>query len=119
MSLDWNTTRCDPPLPKDDDDRDLRHTLIWGAMAVDLQKITDKNIEEWVFRLKFQEAIGLDYISLGDMSSDLESLRAGLRRWVGLGTNVATLTRPQWLKKVTALVAGRVMRDIQPVEVET
>lgn len=116
MSLDWNTTRCDPPLPKDDDDRDLRTTLIWGAMAVDLGSVTAKNIEEWMFRMKYQEVVGLDYISLGDMDGD--SLRAGLTRWIGLSTNVAPLTRKKWLAKVTGLMERRVMETMDLVEVK-
>lgn len=116
MSLDWNTTRCNPPLPKDDDDKNMRTTLIWGAMAVDLGGVTAKNVDEWMFRLKYQEVVGLDYISLGEMDRDM--LRAGLTRWIGLGTNVATLTRKKWLAKVTGLMEKRVMETMDLVEVK-
>lgn len=118
MSLDWNTEKCKPPLPEGDDDKNLRTTLIWGSLAVDLGSITDKNVEEWMFRLKFQEAIGLDYLSLGEMSDSPKALRAGLTRWIGLTTNVPTLTRKKWLAKVTGLMEKRVMETMDLVEVE-
>lgn len=116
MSLDWDTNACKPPLPIDDDDKILRTTLIWGALAVDLASITAKNVEEWMFRLKYQEVIGLDYLSLGEMDRDM--LRAGLTRWIGLSTNVPTLTRKKWLAKVTGLMEKRVMETMNLVEVE-
>jgi len=118
MSLDWDTEKCNPPLPKDDDDKDLRTTLIWGALAVDLGSITAKNVEEWMFRLKFQEAIGLDYLSLGEMSNDPDALRAGLTRWIGLTTNVQTMTRKKWVTKVVNLMEKRVTQDLNLVELE-
>lgn len=118
MSLDWNTTRCNPPHPKDDDDKNLRTTLIWGAMGVDMGSITAKNVEEWMFRLKFQEVIRLDYLSLGEMSDKPDALRAGLTRWIGLSTNVPSLTRKKWLAKVTGLMEKRVMQTMDLVEVK-
>lgn len=118
MSLDWNTTRCNPPLPKDDDDKNMRTTMIWGSMAVDLGSITAKNVEEWMFRLKFQEAIGLDYLSLGDMSDKPDILRAGLTRWIGLSTNVPTMTRKKWVAKVVNLMEKRVTKNLDLVELE-
>lgn len=118
MSLDWNTEKCKPPLPEGDDDKNLRTTLIWGALAVDLASITAKNVEEWMFRLKYQEVVGLDYLSLGEMSDKPDILRAGLTRWIGLSTNVPTLTRKKWLAKVTGLMEKRVMETMDLVEVE-
>lgn len=112
MSLDWNTERCDPPLPKDDDDKALRTTLIWGSMAVDLGSITENNIDEWMFRLYFQERVGMDYISLGEMT--IEEVRAGLVRWTGLATNVQTRTRKQWLAKELSFLEQRVEREVRP-----
>lgn len=114
MSLDWNTNRCDPPLPKDSDDAALRTTLVWASMAVDLGDITAKNIDEWMFRLYFQETAGMDYISLGDMTQD--DVRAGLVRWTGLSTNVQTLTRKKWLAKEMNLLERRVERSIRQAE---
>ena len=118
MSLDWDTEKCNPPLPEGDDDKNLRTTLIWGSLAVDLGSITAKNVEEWMFRLKFQEAIGLDYLSLGEMSDDPDALRAGLTRWIGLTTNVQTMTRKKWVTKVVNLMEKRVTQDLNLVELE-
>lgn len=111
MSLDWSTNKCDPPLPKDSDDAALRTTLTWGAMAVDLGSITEKNVDEWLFRLYFQEQVGLDYISLGEMT--MQDVREGLLRWKGLSTNVQTLTRKQWLAKVVKNMEERVASKIR------
>lgn len=114
MSLDWSTQQCDPPLPKNSDDSALRNTLTWGSMAVDLGSITDKNVDEWLFRLYFQEEIGMDYISLGEMT--MEDVLAGLIRWKGLSTNVQTLTRKQWIAKQMKIMEDRVARKIRRVE---
>lgn len=111
MSLDWSTQQCDPPLPKNSDDSALRNTLTWGSMAVDLGSITAKNIDEWMFRLYFQETVGLDYISLGQMT--MQDVREGLVRWKGLSTNVQTLTRKQWLAKVMKNMEERVASKIR------
>jgi len=41
MSLDWDTTKCDPPHPVDQDDARMREALIWTTVGVDLGSITE------------------------------------------------------------------------------
>jgi hypothetical protein len=115
MSLDWDSTKCSPPLPQTDDEKHDRNTLVWGALGIDLSSITSKNVEEWVFRLFHQKAIGLDYISIGEMRPS--EVRAMVKRWIGLRTNVPTLTRKQWLAKSSGLMEKRTM-EVVAVEEE-
>jgi hypothetical protein len=114
MSLDWDSTKCSPPLPQTDDEKHDRNTLVWGAMAVDLGRITDSNVEEWVFRLFYQRDAGLDYISLGELKPS--EVRAMVNRWIGLRTNVLTLTRKQWVKKCADLMERRTMELVRVEE---
>jgi hypothetical protein len=86
----------------------MRDMLVWSALAVDLGEITKKNVDEWVWRL-FYQAKTTEAMNLGTQTP--AELRKSVERWVGLSTNILTLTRKQWLTKVTEmlerLVIGR------------
>ena len=110
MSLDWTTNRCDPPLPKDDEDRHARDMLVWSALAIDLGEITKKNVDEWVWRLFYQRKT-TEAIYIPEKTTPAE-VRRMVERWVGLDTNVLTLSRKQWLKKVTEIMANRNTREV-------
>ena len=70
----------------------LYNALIWASIGVDLGRITESNIDEWVFRV-----------------NKLELTNKPVERWmiehfVGLKTNVANLTRKQWANKHNPLL---------------
>lgn len=92
MALHWDSTKCNPPEPADDNDFNGRECMIWGSIAVDMGEITEKNVGEWMFRLRFLERIGQGISTV----SIPESV---VRRWVGLKMNVFTETRKKWMKK--------------------
>lgn len=102
MSLNWDSTKCNPAEPVDDNDFNSRECMIWGSVAVDIGEITEKNIDEWVFRLRF-----LDRLGRGITNTPVpESV---VRRWIGLKMNVVTEPRKKWMKKRL----DRLERDVE------
>jgi hypothetical protein len=88
-------------------------------MSVDLGSITEKNLEEWVFRLWFQRDT-LRHVVIDDEVTP-EVIRGWLRRWIGLSTNVLNLSRQKWLARVTKILEERAVRELrahEPAEAE-
>lgn len=104
MSLNWNTTDCVTPTPVDDLEAGQRECLIWGSIGIDLGEITQSNIQEWLFRFKFLETINR---SLTTRPMTLEVIQ----RWIGLRTNVISLTRKKWMKRVMEQVEREVKNN--------
>jgi hypothetical protein len=117
MSLDWDTTACDEPTPKTDEERDLRTALIWGSMAIGLGSITKANVNEWVWRLWHQRST-IDHIHLGEDATP-EMVKEWVERWIGLTTNAPTMSRPRWLNRVKDIMAERTDRALRCIETES
>lgn len=114
MSLDWTTAACHPPTPQTEQEKNDRTALIWGSLAIGLGSIKKSNVEEWVWRMWHQKKT-LDHIYLGENTTP-DDLRQWVTRWIGLGTNAETLTRPQWLKKVSEALARETDREVRKQE---
>lgn len=112
MSLDWDTTKCDPPHPVDQDDARMREALIWTTVGVDLGSITEKNVDEWVWRLWHGHKIGLGYFHIREGTTPYQ-LETWVRRWVGLVCNVVSKPRKEWLKRVSEVMSTRTTEDLQ------
>lgn len=106
MSLNWDCNRCANPTPADDNESGGRECLIWGSLALDLGEITDKNVDEWMFRFKFLETVGRSI-------TNVPMTRSVVERWVGMRTNVITLTRKKWMKRVTEQIERDVAYSIK------
>lgn len=106
MSLNFDLTRCDPAacFKGEGDDRTLTtmaEGMIWSTMAIDIGDLTDKNLDEVVWRLNF--LISIDRSVLRKHSAGQAYAfysRDEIRPFVGLRTNVSTKTRKAWLKSV-------------------
>jgi hypothetical protein len=112
MSLDWSSTKCAEPLPQTEDETHTRHALVWASVGLDLGSITEKNVDEWVFRLWHQHRVQLDFIHLGD-KPDPKEVEGWVRRWIGLSTNVPTLTRKTWLKRISEILEKDTVSSLQ------
>lgn len=112
MSLDWDSENCNPPLPQTPEEKQDRAMLIWASVACDLGSITEKSVDEWVFRLFYQKKVGLDHMYLADDFTPRDC-EAVVRRWIGLVTNVTSIPRKKWLAKVTELMESRVKEELQ------
>jgi len=118
MSLDWDTNKCAEPLPQTDEEKGIRHALIWATMALDLGSITEKNVDEWVFRLIHQKRLGLNYMYIDDEVKPAE-VEGWVRRWIGLYTNVSSKPRKQWLKRCCEILEKRTVEDLQYYKQQT
>ena len=70
----------------------LYNTLIWISLGVDLGEITEKNVDEWVFRANKLE------LTNTPLTEEM------VKMFVGLHTNVGSLTRKQWATKHNPLM---------------
>lgn len=86
----------------------LTHQLIFMCMVVDLTAITDKNIDEWRFRMAF-------YSRIYGEDRKLPS-RDDLVKHIGLRTNVSTLSRAAWMKRHVKAVSEQVERSIHVLD---
>ena len=105
MSLDWRfingkKTTDDPDLSK------YIEPMVYSCMFVDLSGITEKNIEQWLYRTAYNKMIGKPFgshcVVRKDGTKKIEDWypnEALLKKFIGLSTNVSTETRAAWLKK--------------------
>ncbi len=110
MSLDWRFTNG----KKTSDDPVLAtfcEVMVYSCMFVDLSGVTEKNIDEWLFRVQISKqldkAFGTHAVAQKDGTRKHEDWypdRAALEKFVGLQTNVANETRAAWLKKIQRIM---------------
>lgn len=126
MSLDWNIENVENwkevcyPIKDESGEEVDRHIdpilnlLIWSSLAVDLGRIEEENIDEWLWRCSFLARIGA---SMGERAIKDENgntlLRENgrpiyepfvptvdeLRRFCGLHTNVAKQSRNKFVRR--------------------
>lgn len=73
--------------------------LIWATMMVDLGSITEKNIDEWCFRMGLILKLTGKAHLVGSLGSYFIS-RADIENHIGLKTNVTTKSRSAFLTKI-------------------
>jgi hypothetical protein len=80
----------------------ITDVLIWITIAVDLGNITEKNVNEFYWRLRFREMF-LNYKTLnvtnkkGKVIRNFNPSLSDIRQHIGLQTNVSNKTRAQFL----------------------
>jgi hypothetical protein len=97
MGLNWDLTRIKnyKAVTRDPNTRGLLRTvedLIWLTIPFGLGGVTEKNVEEWKWRLAFLKTVTQDEFYAKFNTEFLKGL-------VGLTTNATQLTRAQWVKK--------------------
>jgi hypothetical protein len=99
----WGTESCDPPTPVDDTDGYWRRLLVESAGMVGLARVTEANIEEWLWRFAYlRTVVGRDagcliFTRKGERVFDKITPQI-LRRWVGLWTNWSDISRHAFVK---------------------
>lgn len=121
MSLDWNTTKVkDYDKLKTDEEWPITEAIIWMTMSLDIGDITEKNIPEWLFRIRIFTRVSDGHgfgIKDGKPWNPSEE---DLRKRIGLTTNVGTRTRKQYLAKVMKNLELNVLAELKkPVTSET
>lgn len=111
MPVVWNTASCEQPTPTNEKDGYFRDLIIDLSGPVGLSRVTDVNVEEWLWRVEFlrhiygDKSIGcLTYLNPPGSRSKgerrLEPLTPQiLRRWVGLWTNWSNISRHAFVKR--------------------
>lgn len=99
----WGTESCDPPTPTDQTDGHWRRVLIEQAGMVGLARVTEANIEEWLWRFAYlRTVVGRDvgclaFTKKGKLVYHNITPQI-LRRWVGLWTNWSDISRHAFVR---------------------
>lgn len=108
MPVVWNVASCDPVEAKDHVDLAWRNHLIEHSGVIGLSRITEDNVEEWLWRFTFlQSTLSKDCGCLiwgdgpGKHRREYITLPV-LRRWVGMWTNWSDMTRPAFVRQRVA-----------------
>ena len=91
MSLNWNAENVPDLERKRQENPGVLDCLIWASLSIGLGEITEKNLAEWVYRLRRSAFEGKPLIvdcdgTPGEITKEL------IRPWIGLRTNVANVT---------------------------
>jgi hypothetical protein len=84
----------------------ITEALIWITMAVDMGEITEKNVDEFYWRLRFQEKFRNYKILIAKSIKDKNAGRGfnptykQIRAHIGLKTNAATATRAKFMVRM-------------------
>lgn len=105
MSLNYDTTKCDPPTPQNDNEAQARECLIWGTMATGINEITIANWPEVYARMCMIEKVNGPYRQIvpgkDTVSGDpipVYITPAEVKRWIGMHTNASPKTRIQFMR---------------------
>jgi hypothetical protein len=95
MALHWDLSKVeDSEALTEGTEWSITEAIIWMTMSVGLQGITEDNVDEFVYRSAFVQAIYGPWLSYGIYVT--ESM---VRRRVGLFTNVSDEKRNAWMKR--------------------
>jgi hypothetical protein len=100
----WGSESCDPPTPTTDIDGYWRSMLIESAGWVELARVTEANVEEWLWRFEFLRRMGskdagcLVFNARGEPKYQ-EIPVPVIRRWIGLWTNWSDISRHAFVKR--------------------
>jgi hypothetical protein len=131
MSLNWDLTKCeDVAAITTDAERGITDVMIYATMFCGLEKITEKNVPEWNFRLSFyQKLYGAllqgasdvcgergeadpDHKHERDCYEDVKVTWQHVEPRIGLSTNAfPSLSRTKWLGKVAKNYESDVVRQ--------
>jgi hypothetical protein len=121
--------------PEEDGEKDLTvkqrlnpitDALIWRSLLVGLNKITEKNLDEWMYRIYCNEIVFQDPFKAYDFHEtegwvERPFCKQDLIDHIGLSTNVSNTTRKQFWKKLMpdgGMCRGLDMRWKEEIEEE-
>ena len=115
MAVHWSIARVKDwrEIADDDEQRKITEAVVWVALIYDLSGVTEKNIDEWLFRQEFARRVD-DYHPIirpksQDHRRDLFT-RSELERRIGLSTNVTNASRAAFQKKLIDKVVDEIKR---------
>lgn len=100
MSLNYDTSKCNPPLPRDEQESTNRDILLQLTIPVGIDKITTATVPEFYARVHMLELLHGTF-RLSHAQEPPYFTRADIERWIGATTNASTMTRAQFLKTIS------------------
>jgi hypothetical protein len=112
MSLNFDYSRCIDRELWTNRDYEVLDRLIWGTIIVDLPSITEKNIDEWEWRMMFDtitDGSSHPHFRMSYENGDnIKIDTTHLRKFIGLSTNVSYIPRKAWVSKKMTVLTRRV-----------
>ena len=97
MSLDWNAEKVSDLERKREENPRMLDCLIWASLSIGMGEITEKNLNEWVYRLRRFAFEGKPLL-LNKDKTPYEITEETIRPWIGLRTNVRTISNASFDK---------------------
>ena len=91
MALCWDPKNVPDLERKLEENPRMLDCLVWASLYIGLGEVTDKNVKEWVYRLRRATFEGHPLIVLQD-GTPYEITEETIRPWIGLRTNVSSIT---------------------------
>ena len=118
MALHWSIERVKnwQQLAGDEEQRKITEAVVWAALVYDLSGVTEKNIDEWLFRQEFARRVDGYHPIIRPKSQDHKRdvfNRAELKRRIGLSTNVTNTSRPAFQKKLIDKVVADINQALR------
>ena len=95
MALCWDTDKVSDLERKLKENPRMPECLMWAGFAIGLGEITEENLKEWVYRLRRAAFEGHPLIVLQD-GTPYEITEETIRPWIGLRTNVSSITNAEF-----------------------
>ena len=96
MSLNYDTRECDI----EGLEQSVIDSMIWITMAIDVGQFTAKNVDEIYDRIVISEALYGKYLYNSKTGESVLCSKDMIRKFIGLRTNVRTLTMHKWLSRI-------------------
>jgi hypothetical protein len=109
MALQYNYTKLADIDRFDDVMHKEASQFAWVMAAIGINNINAKNINEIVFRLKFAEKCGTNFVT---DSLSVGSLKTYIQSMIGYETNVKNETRSSFMRKIMRTVENTVKGQI-------
>lgn len=116
MALHWDITKCEnsDSLTTDEQWPVTRH-IIWATMFVGMGRITEENIETFAKRVMAHDKVAGPFLSRWDDDGKKEDYFPGfeeIRKYIGLSTNVTTISDDKFYKKLGQIAVDYVAWNI-------
>jgi len=98
MSLNFQFTDKERFNKLTKEEKQQNDCFIWWAMLYDLREITEKNIDEWLWRIKFATKINGPTYNKADGTPYIPTKKE-IEKRIGLTTNADKKTRNQFIAK--------------------
>jgi hypothetical protein len=99
MSLNWNISNVENWKEKQEKHHDVLNFIVWQSLCIGMGKLTKSNVDEWYYRIqrnRLEGGYGLSPIT-----------KEELMIWIGLYTNVSTITAKEYDKVLKERYPGR------------